>query len=183
MNTLERAATRKWLDAETVRSLLIYDPNTGVFTWRKRANVTVTARSWNSRNAGNHAGSVSTLGYVRIRLFGKAWLAHRLAWLYMTGEWPPGEVDHVDRDKANNRWKNLRAASPSQNQYNKVLRPSKSGFRGVCFHRQSGRWQARIKVAGKKISLGYHPTAEAAAAAYDLAARKHHGNFGVTNAA
>lgn len=187
MNTLERAATRKWLEAKVVRELLHYDPVTGIFTWRGRAVETFpdarAAKVWNTRYAGKVAGSLAPSGYLRIRLLNKQWFAHRLAWLYMTGEWPKGEIDHCDRVKFNNNWANLRDASPSQNQYNKTLALSQSGFRGVCLHPRSGRWNARIKVAGRKMSLGYYDTPQEAAAAYDRAAKVHHGEFGVTNGA
>lgn len=186
MNTLERAATRKWLDRETVQEVLNYDPETGIFTWRARDEEMFpnarAAKIWNSRYAGKPTGYLRRDGYLTTTFIGRRWLLHRLAWLYMTGEWPSGEVDHKDRVKSNNSWHNLREASPSQNQYNKIVPTPKSGYRGVSFHRQSGKWMARIKVAGRKMSLGYYDSAREAANAYDRAAQTYHGEFGVTNA-
>lgn len=92
------------------------------------------------------------------------------------------DVDHVNLDGLDNRRANLRLCTPSQNAYNVGVRPhSRSGYKGVRFHKQSGLWRARITVAGVVISLGYHNTAEDAARAYDAAARREHGAFARVN--
>lgn len=180
MNTLERAATRQWLDAEVVRRILDYDPETGAFTWLYRPD---GRRKWNTRYAGKPAGGVRPCGYVAIRFLEHSWYAHRIAWLWMTGEFPKGEVDHKNRIKSDNRWSNLREAAPSQNQCNKHLPLSKSGFRGVAYHSPTNKWNARIKVNGRAKSLGYFYSPEEAAAAYDKAVDVHHFGFGVKNGA
>lgn len=181
MNTIERATTRKWLNAEILRGLLHYSPENGEFTWLERAHDTFpdlqSAKTWNTRYAGKIAGSCKPSGYVGIRLVGRVWYAHRLAWLYMTGEWPLADIDHKDRVRNNNRWENLRIASPSQNQYNRIDQVPSSGYRGVTFHKQSGRWRARIKANGRCHSLGYFDSAEAAGAAYAAAVPAFHGGY------
>lgn len=150
------------ISAEFVRAYLAYDQNTGVFTW---AN-------------GKKAGWVEPKGYVRICILGKNYQAHRLAWLWMTGNWPCGQIDHINLDKADNRWPNLREATNSQNQANtRAKRVNTSGFKGVYWHRRIGKWHAAISVNGRLKALGYTDTKEEAAALYQKAARKYFGEF------
>lgn len=155
-----------------LRDFLAYDPMTGVFTWRvRRAN----------KKAGDVAGCQNRIGYWVIRVDDKLYTAHRLAWLYMTGGWPGREVDHIDRDRSNNRWKNLRAASRQQNAANRPRQANNSsGFKGVCFQRGANKYRARIQAYGKKQSLGLFDTAEDAHAAYQLAAKRLLGEFAKT---
>ncbi|MGJ4857061.1 HNH endonuclease signature motif containing protein [Labrys sp. La1] len=120
--------------------------------------------------------------YERIQIDGKAYRAHRLAWLYMHGEWPAEEVDHINGDKFDNRIANLRACSKSQNQANcGTGRNNTSGFKGVSWHKGRGMWVARIQVEGRPRSLGYHADKKVAAAAYDRAAKELFGAFARTN--
>src|SRR5215211_8204686 len=151
-----------------LRELLHYDPETGLFTWR--VTRTGTAR------AGSLAGWRMSDGYIRISLGERSYLAHRLAWLYVTGEWPPGYLDHRDTDKDNNRWCNLRPATRSQNGAN-ARRPSHntSGFKGVTRHRGDRKWAAQIRVHGQIIHLGRFVDLEDARAAYVSAAQHHFG--------
>lgn len=152
------------VNQDAIKRLFSYDPETGHFT-------RLTGRS-----AGRIAQSLSTKGYVRIRIGGRWYRAHRLAWLYMTGEWPLRQVDHRNYDRSDNRWRNLREATNAQNHINsKKLTTSKSGFRGVHRHRASAKFSARIKVNGKQRHLGCFDTATEAAAAYDVAAITAHG--------
>ena len=147
------------LTQDRLKELLHYDPETGAFTW---------ARSTSNRAApGTIAGSRSRGDYVRITIDRRRCLAHRLAFLYMTGEYPPGSVDHVNRDRQDNRWGNLRPASASENEANKGLRrDNSSGHRGVCWHKPLGKWVAGGRLAGRAIHLGvFSNLAEAAAAA------------------
>ena len=155
---------------ERLKELLSYDPLTGVFLWRvDRYRV----------KAGDRAGSISpSTGYRIIRLLQKNYAEHRLACFYMTGKWPKTEMDHRDLSKANNAWLNLREATGSQNGANKKARGKYQ--KGVSFHRQSGKFSARIHKEGKQISLGYFPTPELAHAAYCIAAPKIHGEFART---
>jgi HNH endonuclease/AP2 domain len=157
------------LSADRLREVLRYDPETGLFYWRiSRGSVA----------AGTQAGKRTWDGYSVIRIDGTEHYAHRLAWLYVHGEHPTAEIDHKDRNPADNRIANLRQSSHAENTRNRA-RHNRSGFKGVT--REGSKWRATISVGGRNIWLGYHPTAEKAAAAYDEAARLYHGEFAQTN--
>lgn len=147
------------LTVDRLRNLLQYDPETGIFTWRKDRR---TGKS------GCVAGSAHSKGYVKICVDHRDRLAHRLAWLYVYGELPVGQIDHIDGDKKNNRISNLRQANNSENQQN--LHGPKSnktqGSLGTSYCAKYGKWRAKIKVNGKSKSLGYYQTEPEAYAAY-----------------
>lgn len=150
--------------------LLNYDPKTGVFTWKaKRCGVAI----------GSVAGSVDPIhGYVRVKISGSLYLAHRLAWLFVHGTWPESEVDHIDRNRANNRLVNLRAATRGENQRNKrTYATSRSGSKGVHWHKQHRKFIASIQANKKRVHLGLFESIDQAAAAYRSAAEKLHGEF------
>jgi hypothetical protein len=153
----ERAARRADAPVATagrLRELLTYEPETGLFYDRDGARVATSASK----------------GYLQIRLDGRQYLAHRIAWLYMTGEWPPHEIDHWDLDRGNNRWNNLRSATQILNNANRRVRPNnRLGIKGVS-QMPSGRFRACITVDRKVRHLGTFRTAEAACAAYARAA-------------
>ena len=159
------------LTQDRLRELLHYDPLSGVFTHR----VTRGGRA----QVGTVAGSRVTSGHVQIKVDRRGYLAHRLAFLYMTGEWPAAEVDHINRVRDDNRWDNLRPATHAQNMVNKQFPCNSTGFRGVV--RFGKRFGAAIYVGcdGKKkrIHLGMFATAEEAHQAYLTAARELHGDF------
>ena len=165
---------RTALTAEQLRAALIYDPETGVFTWRRRADV---SKTWNTRYAGKQAGSPGGGGYIVIGFNYFIYGAHRLAWLWMNGEWPPnGEVDHIDTDGTNNIWTNLRDATHRQNGRNRGIGPNNtSGFKGVSRH--GARWRAYIAVNYQRRHLGTFDTKEEAREAYITAAERLHGEF------
>jgi hypothetical protein len=166
------------LDAEAVRQLLEYDPTTGEFTWIKREGDTRGVHIWNTRFAGKMAGRISSYGYREIAISSRLYKAHRLAWIYMTGEWPTDQIDHIDGDRLNNRLVNLRPATREQNAHNcRRHRDNKTGFKGVAFYKPTGKFHAVIASYGKKFSLGYFPTPEDAHAAYCIAAKRLHGEF------
>lgn len=168
---------RVHLTAEFVRSILDYAPDTGIFRWRHRAD---RKRNWNSRYAGTVAGQTSS-GYRAIQIDGKgAYPAARIAWLYVTGEWPPDQIDHINSVRDDDRFDNLRAATNAENSQNRGPQRNNrsSGLRGVHFHAQSGKWRARIKFDGCHYSLGLHDKPEEAAAARDAFVAKHLGAFG-----
>lgn len=109
---------------------------------------------------------------------GRLYLGHRVAHLYMTGEWPTALVDHKDRATSDLRWDNLRPASKSQNGANMAGRSKRPGaLKGACWDRSRGRWRASIEVNYKKIFLGRFETAEEAHSAYVDAAQKYFGEF------
>lgn len=125
------------LTAEYVRSILDYEPETGVLRWR----VTLSRRVV----AGKIAGWKRPDGRICLGIGDHDYRAHRLIWLMQTGHWPPQEIDHIDLDPSNNRWLNLRLATPSQNQANRPLRRnSRSGYTGVCFDNKKKEWIAYI---------------------------------------
>lgn len=161
------------LTAKRARTLLHYDPETGIFTWRVRRGGTA--------NVGAVAGYTNDKGY-RIIAIGSLYRASRLAWLYMTGRWPEHEVDHVNGLKSDNRWCNLRNATHAQNSHNrKIHKNNTSRLKGVCASKIGPRvktpWGAKITVNGRNIYLGRFKTPEEAHAAYVEAAQRLHGEF------
>lgn len=156
--------TKAELDA-----LLRYDAKTGVFYWlvsRGRAA------------AGSVAGSDDGKGYVGIRINGRHYKAHQLAWLTCTGEWPAFQIDHRDTKRSNNRFENLRPSTQLQNTYNRSLGSNnKSGVKGVHWHTSSGKWRAVIGVDGKKIQIGLFDDINDAQLAITQARAKHHLTF------
>ena len=162
-----QSATAKTLSANRLRKVLSYDPATGKFRWR----VTSGSRAV----AGSIAGTRGSRGHHQIRIDGKLYQASRLAWLYMTGKWPKLEIDYINHKTSDARWTNLRAMTPSQRGASTRTR-NKLGVRGVWITK-SGKYVARIKVAGKKKYLGLFDTIEKASAAYTRAAKDAFGQF------
>jgi hypothetical protein len=155
------------ITSERLRELLHYEPDIGTWTWLK---------SGNGRRANLVAGRIDFYGYRNIGIEGRPYKAHRLAWFYVTGAWPKGELDHINGDKGDNRWANLREANRSQNEANKLVRSNNtSGFKGVSWSRDLRKWRAYI--SGKQIHLGCFDTPHQAYAKYCLAARQHFGEF------
>jgi hypothetical protein len=153
-----------------LREVLSYNPDTGIFT-----RLISTS---NRVRAGDVAGYIESSGYRMIRFEGRQYKAHRLAWLYQTGVWPPHDIDHSNMDRADNRWCNLRYASRSQNKANmRARQDNTSGFKGVCWKMDHRKWQAQISIGGKTLHLGYRDSREEAAALYADAAVKYYGEF------
>jgi len=148
------------LTQEIIRELLHYNPKTGVFTWRKRNREWFKNdggfKMWNKRFPGETTGCAEKSGYLQIGLFGKLYYAHRLAFLYMTGEFPTGETDHINGLKGENIWDNLRDVTRKENGQNKAIHKNNtSGITGVHWSKSVGKWYAKIKVSGQEIGLGY----------------------------
>lgn len=156
------------ITAERLREVLFYDPETGVF---KR----IQNRSGPFNKAGTVAGSSDKAGRCRLMVDGKNYWAHRLAWLYMNGEWPKGHIDHIDCNPGNNAFKNLRDASRSINARNqrRAHKGTPSGLLGVS--RNHGGWVAKISANGVKTYIGTYRTKEEAHAAYMAAKLIIHG--------
>jgi hypothetical protein len=166
------------LSKELLRERLDYDPLTGIFKWRPRCNY---PDNWNTKYAGKPAGYLSGKGYILIRLTinGErgSYLASRLAFIYMVGECPP-LVDHKDRNRQNDRWENLRGATRFENAHNSAMQSNnKSGFKGVDYRKERGKWRAMICVNRRPIHLGFFSSPEEAHAAYCAAAEKYHRDF------
>lgn len=161
------------LTAKQLRSVLVYEPDTGLFIWRPRKKGG-KKNSWH----GRRAGATKDGGYIVIRIDDRLYRAHRLAWLYMRGRWPRTEVDHIDTDPSNNRWANLRLATSSQQKINARRRKDNtSGFRGIWWEKRRSHWVAEIRSDGQRFHLGSFATAEAANVAYLRAAKLLHGPF------
>lgn len=155
---------------ERLRELLDYDSNTGVFRWRiNKPNSPI--------RAGQIAGSLRKDGYRAICLNGKKYFEHRLAFSWMTGSCP-NYIDHINRKPSDNRWTNLRPTTLLQNQGNrKQQRNNTSGARGVSWHKTNKKWNARIKINGETMSLGFFDYKENACKAYAAAALARWGEY------
>jgi hypothetical protein len=166
------------LTREKVGEVLDYDPLSGVFTWK----VYRTGKSENDGRVhpGDEAGDINSHGYRRICVFYHRVTAHRLAVLMMTGRLPHrGEqIDHINGDRADNRWANLRLATNGQNQMNaKRRQDNTSGARGVSFCKNTSKWYAYINVEGKRLDLGRFEAKQDAIAARLRAQHYHYGEF------
>jgi hypothetical protein len=156
------------MDQATLKKLLHYDPETGVFRW---ATTRKSAPKW------KQAGSTNKIGYVEIRLNYKLYLGHRLAWIYVHGGIPDGMViDHINGNPSDNRILNLRLGTHAQNCQNrtKAQIDSKTGVLGVCFIEAKGKYFAQLKLKRKKVWSAYFDTVEEAHSAYVLEKRRRH---------
>lgn len=157
------------MDIQELHKYLRYDKSTGIFFWKVNSGARTVS--------GKMAGTIVD-GYVRISVKRKQFKAHRIAWLFSYGEWPINEVDHINSIRNDNRIENLRLARKEDNQRNVgIRRTNTSGYRGVCFHKESKRWRAQCWVNGKRNQLGSFDTAELASNAYESFVKVHHGNF------
>lgn len=153
---------------DKIKTIMRYDPDTGHFIRLIATN--------NRVKVGEICGFVDIDGYRRIRV-GSLQLAHRLAWIYMTGEWPEEEIDHRNRTRDDNRWSNLRPAGRSENSFNmKNGKPNSCGFRGVI-STKSNKFEAAISARKERFYLGTFDTPEEAHMVYKEAAIRLHGEF------
>ena len=164
------------LTQERLKELLSYNSESGEFIWKIRRS--------RGALAGGIAGRISKAkrdaggGYRWIGIDGKEYLAHRLAWLYMTGVEPQGDIDHRNTDRADNRFANLREADGSQNMANKVRQANNTtGFKGVSLNKATGKFVASIQRGGAYKYLGLFKTPEQAHAAYAAEAKSLFGDF------
>lgn len=141
------------ITAVELRERLQYDPNTGYWIWLRSPRA-----GWQ----GRPAGSLDAKGYWVIKIDGKSYKASRLAYLYMTGEWPADEMDHADRKSWNDCWLNLRPATRAENNLNRTM-PNSSGYTGVWKHTHNNSWVAQID----NIYIGSFKTIDEAIAARD----------------
>lgn len=142
--------------------VLRYDRDTGAFFWIKSTS--------KKKLVGKIAGNI-TRGYWEIAIDGRQYKAHRLAWLYELGRWPVKDIDHINGERADNRFLNLREATRSQNCMNRGYR------RGVAWHSQMGKWRAYITIKGRQKSLGLFDKKDEAFAARKIAEIKLYGEF------
>jgi len=175
------------LTAEKVRALVAYDPKRGHLYWHERPIEMFKSadrwRAFNTKHAGKRAFAYkNTRGYHEGGILGLRGIsAHRLIWFMQTGEWPSGEIDHINGVRDDNRWNNLREVSSLENSRN--MRPRKnniSGVVGVSWASHIGKWQARIKTSERYLHLGVFECIGAAACARAIADLKYgfHKNHG-----
>jgi hypothetical protein len=179
-------ANRKIPNQETLRKLLDYDPETGVFTWKARTADMFAPEAgkrtyrtpqwyadiWNGRLAGKPAGSAYGGGYLGLAIQNEKYLAHRVAWVMHYGE-QPTEIDHINGDRSDNRIANLRLVTRTENNMNSARQSNNtSGCQGVTWDKQTNRWRAFIKKDGRTIRLGRFDTLAEAAGARKRAERK-----------
>ncbi len=137
------------LTQEELKRQLNYNSDTGDFTWNIK-------KKHSRFQIGDIAGCKVIQGYIVIKLDAKVYKAHRLAWLYMEGYLPENEIDHINRIKNDNRWKNLRHVSRKCNRRNSgIARNNKSGITGISWAKSKEKWNANIKINHKAINLGY----------------------------
>lgn len=126
-----------------IKNIIYYNPENGVFTWLT------------GRMKGKNAGAINSKGYLQIAINHKIYQAHRLAWFYVYGIFPYGDIDHINRVKTDNRLSNIREVTRSKNLFNRALfKSNKSGEKGVCFLKKTNRWLASARLNGKEKYLG-----------------------------
>jgi hypothetical protein len=165
---------QEWL--RELRETLSYNPETGVFTWLK----------WRGAHAkaGSEAGATDSKGHRQIRFKMRLYLAHRLAWVMTHGRWPDREIDHINRNRSDNRLSNLRECSHRENSANRSMyKNNKSGVLGVCYYPKYQKWVAYIRADGRHKSLGYFDSLEDAEKARKDAEATFYGKFAPSNAA
>ena len=156
------------ISLDRARLLFRYEPETG-----RIINRTPRGRS----KQGQSAATKRRDGYFTVCVDCEFYLAHRLIWFIVTGCWPD-QIDHIDLDRGNNRWENLRNASVSQNMANrKAHRDNSCGHKGVAFHPQTGKWRARIYHNHKSHHIGLFVDLESAGRAYQEASFRFNGEF------
>lgn len=149
---------------------LEYNPETGLFIRKK---------SGNGNNKGDVAGSKDKDGYIIIRVHGKRYKAHRLAWLYIYGYLPKAQIDHINRNKSDNRISNLREVFHADNRKNQdKTKRNSTGRKGVSFSGDKNKpYRVYCSINGVNTYLGMFKTLEEAGNAYDESAKKHHGEY------
>ena len=146
---------------ERLEAVLRYEPETGAFFWKQNRYAS---------RVGKPAGGISDLGYLKITVDGKRYMAHRLAWLIVHGVFPPEHMDHIDGDRANNRIGNLRPCTAGENRQNAIS----SIKTGSSWNKNKHKWQATIMINRKSKHLGYFNSMEEAHAAYCKAKSEMH---------
>lgn len=159
------------LTQQRLKEVLYYDKVGGNFYWRH-------ATKRNAIKPWSKAGTPHNKGYISIQLEGKRHQAHRLAWLYVNGAMPTQHIDHINGEKADNRFENLRHANNTTNHWNESTRSTnKSGHKGVWWHKQSRKWEAACRFNGKQIIVGRFERIQDAVEAVRKFREQHHGEY------
>jgi hypothetical protein len=155
------------ITAEKLRQITAYNAESGELIWKVMLNP--------RGPVGATVGNLMATGYRQTQMFGNKYYIHRLVWLYVTGSWPTSEIDHIDGNKSNNRFGNLREATVSENQQNRK-KPQANSALGLLGVSRNGKhsFRATIKFDGKFHHIGNFPTPEAAHAAYLAKKRQVH---------
>ena len=160
------------LSQEFLLETFMYDPDSGNLFWRKAPRRNLPA--------GSIAGRIHRDGYIQINMKQVSYQAHRLIWIMVHGSIPEDvKIDHKNLIRSDNRLDNLRLATDVQNRANapKIHKNSSSVYKGVSFHKSTGKWQAQITYENEYIFIGHFDTEEEAGEAYQFIARKLHGEF------
>ena len=136
------------MNQKELKKLLHYNEKTGIFTWNVSLNYKI--------KIGNIAGSINNRGYRQIRIRGKSYTAHHLAWLYVHGRFPKDQIDHTNHERSDNRILNLREATNKENSKNQILyKNNKSGIQGIFWEKKRKKWKVQITLNGIQKHLGY----------------------------
>jgi hypothetical protein len=155
---------------ERLREIFNYDPYEGVLRWKER-------------RPGVNKNLIAGIpcrpgGHVVVRIGKQLFPAHRIIWKIVTGQEPPDYIDHIDMNRTNNKWANLRTATNSQNMMNVgLIRSNTSGYKNVYWHAQSGKWMVSVKLNGKSHSFGLYTTKEDAVKVARFERVRLHGEF------
>ena len=180
------------LTQDIVRELLDYDPESGKLTWKLRSSHWF--KEERNKNIFNkiHAGkcperiSLGVDGYPRIRIgvLGNYYSASRVIWLWMTGEWPTGIIDHIDKEPTNNKWDNLRQVDSLGNARNRSKQSNNtSGVTGVSWSEEKQKWRAGVRIKGKQRFLGYFKKEDLDLAAMEVMEFRAENGFHTTHGA
>ena len=167
------------------RKLFNYDEGTGVLYHRRRDKDMFSNNAqflnWNGRYPGKPVGSKTKSGYLCTRVNKTDYYVHYIIWVYCNGDFSDMEIDHINRDRLDNRLSNLRLCTPLQNAHNRNKHRKKSGLKCVYKRRECNTWRVKITVDGKLIDLGGYKTEQEATDAYKKASLKAHGEFSIFN--
>lgn len=162
------------LTHDKLTDLLAYDPDTGIFTWKSRANKRLFV--------GSRAGYVGSQGYRYIKILGKKYPEHRLAWFYVHGQLnPKRHIDHINHDRSDNRMANLRLVTAAQNAQNRSKTThSRTQQTGIYYRKRDKKYVAQLRVGGRKVFQKAFDDADEAAQAYKEQALRYgfHANHG-----
>lgn len=159
------------IEVSLLKELVSYEPETGRFFWKFRTPLTCSRyASFNTRHAGDETGlTKNERGYCLISVKNVKFKAHRVAYALMTGGWPVGEIDHINGDRSDNRWCNLRQVTHRENRANTYgwKKKTSSKYIGVCWQKDCNRWKAQCTIDGRNHHVGLFKTEEEAAKARD----------------
>lgn len=173
----------KNLDVEFIRNCISYNPKDGSLKWlyrdRSQFKSQQAYKAWNTKYKGKVAlETLNASGYRHGTINSTSISAHKVAWAIAFGYWPINQIDHINRDRSDNRLENLRLANKSENQHNRSKsKNNTSGFKCVTFDKRNKKWDARIGINNQVVHLGRFFSAEDAHLAYVCASKKYHLDF------